>query len=286
MEKATKYILGVLVLLLFFLWAEIVRSPSDNNVHIYFFNVGQGDSILIEKGSYQILIDGGPDDSLLSRLGKSMPISDRKIETVILTHPHSDHLRGIDLVLDCYEVGEVYSTGVLHTSNTHLEFLEKIKEKNIVYKIPKIGESITPYENAKLEFLWPGEKYNGQTVENLNNTSEVSRFCYYSECVFLPGDLEIDGQNEMFGKSEKENIEIKSDLLKIPHHGSINANGEILYDKIIPTYAVISVGADNKFGHPHIKTLDILEKKGIRPYRTDRDGTIEFILKENEIVKN
>ena len=286
MKLATKFILGIMALLVIFLIAEIVKSPDKDSTQIYFFNVGQGDAELIQKGNYQILIDGGPDDKILSELSGVMPITDRTIEVLILTHPHADHLTGLNQVLERYNVEKIYFNGVSHTSSTYLEFLQKIKDKSISSEVPAIGEKISPFENSQLQFLWPGEKYKEKTIENLNNSSEVVKFCYFSECAVFLSDQETDEQKLMFAELEKQNINYIAKILKIAHHGSTNGTDQTTLEKIKPQYAIIEVGADNQFGHPHAATLDLLSKFNIKTYRTDRDGTVEFLLKENEIIKN
>ena len=313
MKQITQITLGLLIALAVFIWSAVVKSPTadeiNGSVQIFFLNVGQGDSELIQKGNYQILIDGGPDDSVLSELGKLMPLTDRKIETVILTHPHADHLVGLNQVIDRYEIGKIYFTGVDYDSNVYSEFLDKINSpvggKNIETKVPEIGESFKPFDNGNLEFLWPGKVYAAESAEdnNLNNTSLVSRFCYFDHCALLTGDLETDGQDEMFMGCHSELVSeshetlkqvqgdnncssvFKSEILKIAHHGSTNGTSQKLLDLVKPKYAVIEVGADNKFGHPHAGTLDLLQKANIRFYRTDRDGIVEFNISEEGITK-
>lgn len=292
-------VLGVLVLAAIFVWTEIAKSPSadvlDNNAHIFFFDVGQGDAELIQKGSYQILIDGGPDDKVLAELGEVMPAYDRKIEIVILTHPHADHLVGINQIFGRYEIGTVYYSGAKYDSNGHEEFLDNIKNKTA--KIPRLQEKIEPFDNGSLTFLWPGEKFEGKTEENLNNVSGVVKFCYFLSCALFTGDIETDGQAEMFNyyssrpseapaeKSEANDNIFQSDLLKIPHHGSKNGTNQALLDNVKPKYAVMEVGAENKYGHPHAPVLGLLQKNNIKNYRTDRDGTIEFIFALDKIIK-
>lgn len=286
MRKITKIVLSTLFLVLFFIGAEIVRSPKDDNVHIYFLDVGQGDAALIERGDYQILIDGGPDDKVLSELGKVMPLSDRKIEAVILTHPHADHLVGINQVIDRYEVGKIYSSGSISTSNVYLEFLEKVKAKQIPLSIPGVQEKFSPYENAELEFIWPGKKFVGEASENLNNTSVITRFCYFSQCAILTGDIEKDEQDTMF-EYYKQNVlvqDFSAVIYKVPHHGSINGVNDQMYEEIKPKFSVISAGADNKFGHPHAASLTLAEKFKSKILRTDRDGTIEFSLGKDGVA--
>ncbi len=281
-KNIVRITITILILLLIAIWVEIAKSPSDENMHLYFFDVGQGDAAMIVKGDYQILVDGGPDDSVLSKIGEVMPISDRKIEKVILTHPHADHLVGLVQVLERYEIGEIYISGVAHTSNQYLEFLSKIKEKNIQTTMPEVNQKEMIFDNGSLTFLWPGKKYQEQTVENLNNSSIVSKFCYYSKCAMLMGDIELDGQSEMY--SGNKNADFQASVLKVAHHGSNNGTNQVLLDKVKPQYAVISVGADNKYGHPHAAILDLLEKSNIKIFRTDRDGTVELIFEQNNLI--
>lgn len=285
MKLATKYVLGIMLMLVIFLIAEVVKSPDRESVQIYFFNIGQGDASLIQKGNYQILIDGGPDDKILSELSIIMPISDRNIEVLILTHPHADHLTGINQVLERYKVETIYLSGAAHTSSAYLEFLNVVKIRTIVAKAATVGEEFSPFENGELIFFWPGQKYKDQSLENLNNSSEVVKFCYFSECAVFLGDQETDEQKLMFAELEKQNINYTAKILKIAHHGSTNGTDLTTLDKIKPEDAVISVGLDNKFNHPHSSTLDLLSKRNIKTYRTDRDGTVEFLLKEGEVIK-
>ena len=283
MKTVTKIALSALVLIAVFLVVEIVRSPDKDSVQLYFFNVGQGDAELIQKGNYQILIDGGPSDSILSELGKTMPLTDNEIEILILTHAHADHLAGINLVLERYRVDKIYYSGASYTSNGYEEFLETIKNKSIVSQIPDIGESAKVFANGELTFLWPGEKYKDQTIKNLNNSTEVVRFCYFAECAVFLGDEETDEQKIMFAELDIRQINYSASILKISHHGSTNGTDQTTLDKIKPKFAVIEVGADNKYGHPHAAIIDMLNLAGIKTFRTDREGTIRFQLRQNVI---
>lgn len=278
MKNFTKTILTVFILIAVFIWVNLAKSPeSKDQVRIYFFDVGQGDSALIQKGNYQILIDGGPDDKVLPELGKAMPLSDRKIELIVLTHPHADHLVGLNQILERYEVEKIYSTGVIHTSNAYLEFLNKVKVNKINYSVPDVGEQIIPYEHANFSFLWPGKKFQEKSIDNLNDSSIVSKFCYFEHCALFMGDLETTGQEEMF--SEYSNYEVfPSELMKISHHGSSNGTNQRLLETVKPKFAIISVGKDNKFGHPNDSVINLLSN--IQCLRTDFKGTILFVLSE------
>lgn len=287
MKSKTKTILFLLSLLAFFVWANLAKSPTadsnPNAASVYFFDVGQGDASLITKGDFQLLIDGGPDDKILSELGKTMPLTDKRIEILVLTHPHADHLVGINQVLDRYEVGTIYSTGITHTSNAYLEFLERVKDKNIDYKIPEKGLSLSPIENLKVTFLWPGNIYEKESIENLNNTSEVVKVCNFENCIQFLGDLELEGQKEMLKNYALADLTAK--IMKVSHHGSSNGTDQILLQNIQPDHAIISVGAENQFGHPHQATLDLINANNIKSYRTDRDGTIRFRIDDAGITK-
>lgn len=288
MKKLTKIILGFLVLAVLFIWTNLAKSPADqldNNAHLYILNVGQGDAELIQYGDYQILIDGGPDDSVLTELGKKMPPSDRKIEKVILTHPHADHLAGINQILERYEVETLYYFGIDYDSNGYKEFRAKVVEKKIRVKKPTIGEEEMPFKDSSLTFIWPGDRFENKIETNLNNTSLVARFCYFAACSMLMGDLETDAQKEMFDMAESNKISIQADFLKIAHHGSTNGTNELTIDRIKPKMAAISAGAENKYGHPHAAVLDILQKNNVKTYRTDHDGTLEFVFTGQGIFK-
>lgn len=306
MKQSTKYFLFILAVLAALIWSSVAKSPEVKNpdgVSIYFFDVGQGDASLIMKGSYQILIDGGPSDKILSEIGKVLPLTDRKIEKAILTHPHADHLTGINEILKRYEVEEIIESGAASDSAEFKEFNTLVEEKKIKKRTPEIGEKENPFENGKLEYIWPGSRFKDQSPQNLNDSSEVVRFCYFSKCVLFTGDLEVTGQLEMFNyysssiddarnqntdssslASVSENV-FKSELLKISHHGSSNGTNQIMMDKAAPNYALISVGGENRYGHPHSTVLDLLQKSGVNLFRTDRDGTVRFLITQDNIIK-
>lgn len=289
MKRWTRIILGVLVLAAIFVWAEVAKSPTadiaDNNAHIFFLDVGQGDAELISKDGYQVLIDGGPDDSVLSQIGKAMPVSDRKIEILILTHPHADHLAGLNLILDRYEIDSIYYSGVVYESNGYKEFLDKAKSKNIPLVIPEIGTKEEIFSGGEMTFLWPGTKYKDKTIKNLNNSSEVISFCYFSHCALFTGDIETDEQATMIAYYSSNLNIFQSEILKLPHHGSTNGTNQAFLDIVKPKYAVIEVGAGNTYGHPHNSILDLLQKNNIQYWRTDRDSMVQFSFTDQGIIK-
>ncbi|MFA6422705.1 MAG: MBL fold metallo-hydrolase [Candidatus Buchananbacteria bacterium] len=238
---------------------------------IIFFDVGQGDSSLIfTPAGKKILVDGGPDNAIVQKLGEVLPFYDKKIDAIILSHPHADHVGGLPEVLKRYEVGKIYMTGVLHTAPDYLEFLNLIKEKNIpVEKISSVHDEKIE-NNLDFKYLYPDKDLAGQKMENLNNSSIVFKLIYVSTTALFMSDFENE---EIFVSSSG----VKSDILKVGHHGSTNANDKIFLKVVSPIYVVIQVGLNNSFGHPHFKTLYYLKQLGVKLFRTDQDGDVEFI---------
>jgi competence protein ComEC len=285
MKKLTQFILVFLLVSGALVFTEISKKPTIAGVQIYFFDVGQGDAALIQEGDQQVLVDGGPDDKVLAELGKVMPAGDRKIEHVILTHPHADHITGLNQVLERYEVGEVISTGVISTSSQYLEFLDKIEKLKIPFKVPKVGDEISPFADSKIDFLWPGDSFLSKSIDNLNNSSEVFRFCTFDSCALFTGDMEVSEREDMIAYYTKENklSELQAQIIKVAHHGSENGTGENLLENVKAIHAVISVGLNNQFGHPHEAALTLLKKYGLIIHRTDQNGTVRFILNKDGV---
>jgi len=272
MRLSTKIVFSFLVLIIAVIWAGIVQAPS-NTFKLSVLNVGQGDSIFIQTIDGQnVLVDGGPDDSVLNQLSQMMPFYERHIDAIFLTHPHSDHLFGLIQVLKRYQVDKVYLTGVVYTTNDYLEFLNIIKDKNISSQAVKAGDKIS-FSNAKITVLWPESDLSGKTIENLNDSSLVLSVKADDFTALLLGDLEIENQEKLLNSKD---LLDHYQIIKIAHHGSSNGYSEKLIDRIKPDSAVISVGEDNKYGHPSSLVISSLEAKGIKIYRTDRDGLLEF----------
>lgn len=277
------YFSSLTLAILIILFSTLIYAafqPDSNYSKITFFDVGQGDSALIKTNENQrVLIDGGPDNSVLSKLDSEIPFYERRLEAIILSHPHADHLVGLIEVIKTYKVSKIYMSGVLHTTPEYLEFLEIIKDKNIPVQIVKSGDQLKFDEKTKIEFFYPKEELTGQKVENLNNSSIVLKYTDNNSSAIFMGDLEIEGQEELY----KTNDNLKSDILKVSHHGSLNGTTNKLIERTKPKYAVISSGKNNKFGHPSAKTVDILN--GIKVFRTDKEGDISFRLFENIILE-
>jgi competence protein ComEC len=274
-KKAAKlklFFLFVLALITATIWSVYFSQP-DEKLNIYFFDVGQGDAELIQKANWQILVDGGPDDIVIERISNVMPIDDRKIETIIITHPHADHITGLIEVINRYEIEKIILTKVGYESATYKSLLELIDKKKIKTITPKIGDVEYLFDQGKITYLWPGEEVS-RFENNLNNSSIVFRFDYGDfNCIFS-GDAEIESWTEIF-KKQKNNLP-DIDVIKIPHHGSRTGLNENMTNIMRPNIAIISLGLNNKYGFPHQEILDILAKNKTRVYRTDQDKSINI----------
>lgn len=274
-KKAAKlklFFLFVLALITATIWSVYFSQP-DEKLNIYFFDVGQGDAELIQKANWQILVDGGPDDIVIERISNVMPIDDRKIETIIITHPHADHITGLIEVINRYEIEKIILTKVDYESATYKSLLELIDKKKIKTITPKIDDVEYLFDQGKITYLWPGEEVS-RFENNLNNSSIVFRFDYGDfNCIFS-GDAEIESWTEIF-KKQKNNLP-DIDVIKIPHHGSRTGLNENMTNIMRPDIAIISLGLNNKYGFPHKEILDILAKNKTRVYRTDQEKTINI----------
>ena len=247
-------------------------TSTPSQVKLFFFDVGQGDSsLIIAPSGDDILVDGGPDNKVVQKLGQYLPYSDRRIEHVVLTHPHADHVDGLVEVLERYEVGEVIMTGVSHASADYREFLRLVREKGIpVLIIDKPQELMIG--GLSLGFLEPDKPYADAKPDNLNNSSIVFQLKFVSTTALFMGDFE--NEEELLLQSR---IRLASDVLKVGHHGSQNANDEGFINFASPKFAIISVGKDNRFGHPNYRTVHYLREIGSEIFRTDEAGDVILI---------
>ncbi len=275
-KKFAYFALATLVIIALLVWLTVFQAVErKDRLKLVFCDVGQGDAILIQIPENQdILIDGGPDNSVLSCLGENMPFYDRKIESIILTHPDADHSRGLVEVVKRYEIREIWLTGVHHDLADYTEFLSLIKERDILTKTAKVGEIVFQDEKIKLKILYPKENLEGREVSNLNNTSVVARLVYQNFSAIFTGDLEEDKQRDLI---DQPSIEISADIFKVSHHGSANGLLTEFLSQVNPEIAVISVGENNRYGHPSPKILDKLKMiLGIEIFRTDQNGDIKI----------
>ncbi|MCL5407214.1 MAG: MBL fold metallo-hydrolase [Patescibacteria group bacterium] len=271
LKRNLQFVVSIFAIVIFvFLIGRYSRPQASSDLKVYFLNVGQGDAEYIKTPSGQdILIDGGPDTSVLNELGKVMDFGDREINLVILSHPHADHLTGLLEVINRFKVDEVWETGVEYPSSTYDLWRQEIFARKIPDKIVKAGDS-KDFGETKIKILYPLSPLQNSKIDNLNNASVVNRLDYKKFSVLFMGDLEKDFQTKILNEN------LFATVLKVAHHGSSNGLSENLLKVVRPALAIIEVGKDNTYGHPASSIINLLKKYAVRIYRTDQNGTIEI----------
>ncbi|MFC1909047.1 DNA internalization-related competence protein ComEC/Rec2 [Chloroflexota bacterium] len=251
-------------------------AMPDAKLHVSFLNVGQGDAILIQQGTRQILVDGGPSPLAISRqLSNQMPFWDKTIDLLVLTHPHQDHLTGLVEVLRRFRVRQVIYPDLTDNSPTYLQWHQIIEEKNIKETIAHHGQQIRLGGDITIKVLNPRKTITDESPSDLNNDSVVLHLSAGDVSFLLTADILKEREWELI----QDRARLTSTVLKVPHHGADTSTTPQFLAVVNPQLAVISVGADNKFGHPNDEVLAKLEQKlgQENVYRTDEHGTIEFI---------
>lgn len=248
-------------------------NKSQQTLKVTFLDVGQADSILIQiPNGKNIMIDAGnnEDAEMITSYLKKQGI--RRLDVVIGTHPHEDHIGSLDKVIQTFDIGQVIMPKVTTNTQTYKEVLTAIQDKGLKIKEAKAGlklelgsmDAASPQISA--EILAPkSSKY-----EDMNNYSAVLRLVYGQNTFLFTGDAEEVSENELLASSSS----LKADVLKVGHHGSNSSTTPEFLKKVSPKYAVISVGKDNTYGHPASSTLNRLKNAGVRVYRTDELGMI------------
>lgn len=276
MKKSGNSLIFLLIILFFGLITQFFQAESpvgDNKFVLKFLDVGQGDATYIRgDDGYEVLIDGGPDKTILTKLNQTMQSGDRHINTLVLTHPHSDHLRGLVEVLQNYSVDNVIMTDATHTSDIYLQFLQILKDKNIVTLNAYQGNNFTWGQSLRFEVLYPNESFLEKEINNLNLTSIVGILHYGEQDFLMTGDAEKSVQAKIIDQINSDEIEV----LKVPHQGSRDALEINFLQKVQPDYAVIFSGENNSYGHPHPEYLEALQKLKIQIFNTQTNGNITF----------
>lgn len=256
---------------------DVEREPT---LTVAFLDVGQGDAIFIESPSgKQMLIDGGPDKSVVRELSRVMPFYDRTIDVVINTHPDRDHIGGLPEVLRRYRVAQVFDPGVESDSGTYGYYRQLIESKDIEYIAARRGQIIDFGDGTYAEILFPDRDLNG--ISNDNNASVVARVVYASTSVMLTGDAPKSVEQYLAALGGDA---LDSDILKAGHHGSRTSSGELFVVAVSPVWAIISAGKDNSYNHPHEEVLQIFASSSVAVLGTYDLGTIIFESDGKEFV--
>lgn len=267
-----KYLMLLIICLLVFTGCLSIQSSgleealSKDTLKVHFLDVGQADSILVETvNNKTMLIDAG-ETKKGAVIGALNKYNIDKIDVLVATHPHSDHISEMADVIEGFEIGTVYMPKVIHTSKSFENMVNSIHEKGIKVCEARAGESFTLDDNVICDIVSPcSENYEG-----LNNWSAVIRLTYGESSFLFTGDAEELAEKEIL----KSGADISADVIKVGHHGSSTSSCEEFIERVSPKYAVISVGEDNDYGHPHEEVLKLFSDKNISVYRTDKSGTI------------
>jgi competence protein ComEC len=247
-----------------------LRANTTGELRAYFLDVGQGDSSVILFKDKVVLIDAGEVDkgdlvvSDLEKLGVT------RIDLLVATHPHSDHIGGMQKVLSRFPVGKVLDSGIPSSSSLYEHFLETVDDRNIPYIAAERGKTIDIDPSLRILVLSPPEKQIG---DDINTNSIVLRISYGTVNLLYTGDATTDAEEVMV----KAGYPLDADVIKVGHHGSSSSSSAAFLYRVDPEVAVISLGKDNEYGHPHRETLERLNMVGPLVLRTDRDGTVRVM---------
>ncbi len=256
-------------------WAAALALP-DGRLHVNFLDVGQGDAILIQKGNQQVLIDGGPGPRALNvHLGRHLPFWDRTIELVVLTHPDQDHLAGLLPVLENFRVQQVLHPDLEYASPLYEQWETIIEQKNIGQAAARAGLRIELDEDTAITVLHPDGDFSSDKSVDADNSSVVLRLVSGEVSFLFTADIRREAELRLVTRRE----EIASTVLKVSHHGSDTSTSAEFLAAAAPQLSVISVAADNPYGHPDDRVIRRLSEHIAQPYlfRTDIHGTVEFI---------
>ena len=266
--KYLSSIFSALIFLNIFVWYWIIVGAPSDALNIYFLDVGQGDSSLaILPGGAKLLIDGGPDKSVLNELGKTLLPTDRYIDLVMLSHPELDHFTGLISVLERYRVGAFIWNGREKDNDSWQELQAVLKSKNVPVIILGANDKII-YKESELEVISP----NNEFVEDseLNNTSLVTLLNSGGVKTLFTGDIGFEVESKLVS-----GYDLDIDILKVPHHGSKYSSSSVFLSETTPFLSVIQVGK-NRYGHPTNNTLTRVAQTGSSIYRNDDEGTVRL----------
>ena len=276
--------LGLLALACFVIWLQIFSQPKLGQLEVAVLDIGQGDSIYIKSPTgVEVLIDGGPDSSVLRELPKVMAYGDRTIDAVIATHPDADHSGGFVDLIPRYEIKNFIEPGITGTTATYKKLEEEVSAANIPREKAYRGMSLELGGGARLDILFPDFDVATLTAGQTNEGCVVAHLVYKNTSALFTCDAPQDVEDHLIAISTS--TDLKSDLLKVGHHGSKYSSSNEFLDAVAPHFAAISVGAHNRYGHPTQETLGRLAAHNIPTDRTDLEGMLIYVSDGNTFIK-
>ncbi|KEH90634.1 ComEC/Rec2 family competence protein [Clostridium botulinum] len=244
---------------------NVIANKDIGNLKVHYIDVGQGDSILIQQNGSNMLIDAGTNKASNTVVNYLKAKGVNKLDYVIATHPHEDHIGGMASVINNFNVSKFIMAKVTHNSNTFKNMVNALKDKGIKITVPNVGDNYS-LGTSNFTIVAP----NSKQYDNLNNYSIVTKLRFGNNSFLFTGDAESLSEGEILAKQ----LDIQADVLKLGHHGSRTSSTEAFLDKVSPQYAIVSCGKENSYRHPHKVTMDKLQSRNIKVYRTDELGTI------------
>lgn len=257
--------------------AEVSGTP----IEVFILDVGQGDSILLRSPSGKTMLVDASESKAFPVIEQQLADLDiTRLDVVIATHPHSDHIGGMKKVIDAYDIGTFYMPNVTHTTKTFENMIEALENKPKTKVVAaEAGKLISWDDEVEVRILSP---FTDEKYSDLNDYSVVIRVKYGNNAIMLTGDAEIHAEEIMLQRLPSEYL--TADVLKLGHHGSSTSSSDAFFDAVNPSLAVMSLGEDNSYGHPHEETVALLERTQTPCFRTDLNGTVYLMMDGTEIT--
>lgn len=266
-----------IIILSLFLYQTNDTNNYKNQMSVHYINVGQGDCILIQVNNKNLLIDSGPSSSRKNLLDYLENLSIKKLDYIIATHPHEDHIGNMDTIIRRYNIGSFYSPKVTHSSTTFENMISSLVDKNL--KINILNNGVTGIDLGEKTSVSVYSPLENLYSDNLNDYSPIIKITFLNNSFLFTGDAEISTENTVLS----QNLNLKCDILKVGHHGSSTSTSHDFIAAVNPSVAIISVGENNSYGHPTPETLSRLKSLNIKTIRTDINGSIIAISDGNNI---
>jgi Predicted hydrolase (metallo-beta-lactamase superfamily) len=282
LHKALLYVLAAIVIAVAGYFAREYLMPAplvDGTVDFHFIDVGQGDGALIMTEDGNVLIDAGPASSATELNAYLDKFGVTDIEYAIFSHPHEDHIGGAASVVNSRNIKNVIMPDAEYDTKTYDRLLTALEASTKTNVIPAKSGDVYELGNVKIRILAP----NSDEYKSTNDYSVVAKISYGATSFMFTGDAEALSEREIM--SVYNSYELKSNLLKVGHHGSTTSSSDEFLDAVNPSIAVICCATGNDYGHPHTKTMEKLTERNITVYRTDIDGSIILTTNGTDIYK-
>lgn len=271
MKRIYKYMVNLILMVSIIVGAvssvpitTLAAPDKADEMKVHFIDVGQGDSTLITCGDHSMLIDAGDDSKGTAIQNYLQKQKVEKLDYFVLTHPDADHIGGAPVIITKFNIGKVFVSNYEKDNKTYQKLIQALDNKRLKYSTPRVGSQYS-LGTATVTILAPNDKY-----DNPNDSSIALLIQNGNNSFLFTGDAGEDAENDILDNK----IDISADVYKVGHHGSRYSTSKDFFKAVNPTYAVISCGENNSYGHPHAETLNTLRTNGVKVYRTDEDGTI------------